>query len=138
MRSFRDTPIKRKLIAMSLLSSGAALLLACGGFVAYELKAYREATLNQLTSVAAVIAANSSAALSFDDPESAEQTLSALRSERMVVAGCIYAADGKSVAAYYHNDQAGALRVAARCGGEGAEAVGSTSRCRSSAEGDSR
>ena len=103
MRSFRDTPIKRKLIAMSLLSSGAALLLACGGFVAYELTAYREATLNQLTSVAGVIAANSASALSFDDPEAAQHTLSALRSERIVVTACIYAADGKLFAAYYSN-----------------------------------
>jgi diguanylate cyclase (GGDEF)-like protein len=105
MRSFRNTPIKRKLIAMSLLSSGAALLLACGGFVAYELTAYREATLAQLGSVGAVIAANSSSALSFDDPESAEHTLSALRSERMVVAACIYSADEHLFAAYYSNDR---------------------------------
>ncbi len=103
MRSFRDTPIKQKMIAISLLSSGAALLLACGGFVAYELRAYREATLNQLTSVAGVIAANSSSALSFDDPESAQHTLSALRSERMVVAACIYGADERLFAAYYNN-----------------------------------
>jgi diguanylate cyclase len=105
MHFFRDTPIKRKLIAISLLSSGAALLLACGGFVAYELRAYREATLNQLTSVAGVIAANSASALSFEDPESAEHTLSALRSERMVVAACIYRADERLFAAYYSNDR---------------------------------
>jgi diguanylate cyclase (GGDEF)-like protein len=101
MLSFRDIPIRRKLIAISLLSSGVALLLACGGFVIYELTAYREATLNQLTSVAGVIASNSSSALSFDDPESAEHTLSALRSERMVVAACIYGADEQLFAAYY-------------------------------------
>jgi len=105
MRSFRDTPIKQKLIAISLLSSGAALLLACGGFVAYELGAYREATLNQLTSVAGVIAANSSAALSFEDPEAAEHTLSALRAERMIVAACIYGDDEGLFAAYYNNDR---------------------------------
>jgi diguanylate cyclase (GGDEF)-like protein len=103
MRSFRDTPIKQKLIAISLLSSGTALLLACGGFVAYELTAYREATLNQLTSVAGVIAANSSAALSFEDPEAAQQTLSALSAERMVVAACIYGADERLFAAYYYD-----------------------------------
>ena len=55
MRSFRDMPIRRKLLAISLLSSAVALLLACGGFVAYEISAYRQATLSQLTSVAGVI-----------------------------------------------------------------------------------
>src|SRR5262245_27245884 len=101
MRSFRDTPIHRKLIAISLISSGVALLLAWGGFVAYELEAYREATLHQLTSVAGVIAENTSSALSFDDPEAAQQTLLALRAERMVVAACIYRADDQLFAAYY-------------------------------------
>jgi diguanylate cyclase len=101
MLSFRDTPIRRKLIAISLLSSAVALLLACGGFVAYELSAYRQATLSQLTSVAGVIAANSSSALSFDDPEAAEHTLSALSAERMVVAACIYGPDARLFAAYY-------------------------------------
>jgi diguanylate cyclase (GGDEF)-like protein len=107
MFSFRDTPIRRKLIAISILSSGVALLLACLGFVAYELRAYRQATLSQLTSVAGVIAANSSAALSFEDPESAEHTLSALRAERMVVVACIYGPDQMLFAAYYKSsDQA--------------------------------
>src|SRR5262245_45834235 len=105
MRSFRDTPIRRKLIVISLLSSGVALLLACTGFVAYELGAYRQATLNQLTSVGAVIAANSSAALSSDDPEAADHTLSALRSERMIVAGCIYGPDELLFAAYYKSGE---------------------------------
>jgi diguanylate cyclase (GGDEF)-like protein len=120
MPSFRNTPIKRKLIAISLLSSGVALLLACGGFVAYELTAYREATMNQLTSVAGVIAANSSSALSFDDPESAEHTLLALGSERMVVAGCIYGADERLFAAYYKSDRQ--ERCAALRGAETREA----------------
>jgi diguanylate cyclase len=105
MLSFRDTPIRRKLITISLLSSAVALLLACGGFVAYELSAYRQATLSQLTSVAGVIAANSASALSFDDPESAEHTLSALRAERMVVAACIYGPDARLFAAYYKSDE---------------------------------
>jgi diguanylate cyclase (GGDEF)-like protein len=120
MFSFRDTPIRRKLIAISILSSGVALLLACLGFVAYELRAYRQATVNQLTSVAGVIAANSSAALSFEDPESAEHTLSALRAERMVVVACIYGPDQMLFAAYYKSsDQA---RCAAVRHGETASA----------------
>ncbi|HVQ25144.1 MAG TPA: CHASE sensor domain-containing protein, partial [Planctomycetota bacterium] len=105
MLSFRDTPIRRKLIAISLLSSAVALLLACAGFVAYELSAYRQATLSQLTSVAGVIAANSSSALSFDDPPAAEHTLSALRDERMVVAACIYGPDAALFAAYYESPE---------------------------------
>jgi hypothetical protein len=101
MRSFRNTPIKQKLIAISLLSSAGRAAAGLRRLHRYELRAYREATLNQLTSVAGVIAANSSSALSFDDPESAEHTLTALRSERMVVAACIYGPDERIFAAYY-------------------------------------
>ena len=101
MRSFRDTPIRKKLVVISLLSSGAALFLACVGFVAYELGAYREATFHKLKSVAGVIAANSWAALSFDDSASAATTLSALRAEKMIVTACIYGLDGHLFAAYY-------------------------------------
>ena len=110
MRSFRDTPIRQKLVVISLLSSGAALLLACVAFVAYELGAYREATLHKLESVAGVIGANSAAALSFDDPGSATTTLSALRAEKMIVMACIYGTDGHLFAAYYREDTDGGCR----------------------------
>jgi diguanylate cyclase (GGDEF)-like protein len=96
----RDTPIRQKLVAISLLSSGAALILACGALIAYELVSFRDVTLQKLSSVAGVIAANSSAALSFDDPESAEDTLSALRAEARIIGACIYRADGARFAAY--------------------------------------
>jgi diguanylate cyclase (GGDEF)-like protein len=110
MRSFRDTPIRQKLVVISLLSSGAALLLACVAFIAYELGAYRDATLNKLESVAGVIGANSAAALSFDDPGSATTTLSALRAEKMVVTACIYGPEGHLFAAYYREGTDGGCR----------------------------
>jgi diguanylate cyclase (GGDEF)-like protein len=100
---FRDTPIRQKLITISLISSAAALLLACATLAVYELAAYREATLHKLTAVAGVIAANSSAALSFDDRESAEETLSALRAENLIITACIYTADGRPFAAYHRD-----------------------------------
>lgn len=106
MDLLRDTPIRQKLVAISLLSSGAALILACGVLMAYELVSFREVTLQKLSSVGGVIAANSSAALSFDDPESAETTLSALRAEGRIIGSCIYRADGELFAAYRRDEKA--------------------------------
>ncbi len=37
MTPLRDTPIKGKLTAITMLTSGVALLLACVAFVTYEL-----------------------------------------------------------------------------------------------------
>ena len=105
MRAFRDIPIKNKLIGISLVSGSAALLLACLGFVAYEFSAYREAALNKLNSVAGVVAANSSAALYFDDPSSATTTLGALRAEQSTVSACIYDADGALFAEFYRDQK---------------------------------
>ncbi len=118
VRRFRDTPIQRKLIAISLLSSGVALLLAGASFLTYELVSYRKTALNKLESVAGVIAANSAAALIFDDPRAAETTLSALRSERPIVTACIYAVDGALFAAYYRDDD---VRSCPEWHGEGTE-----------------
>ncbi len=42
MLRFCDYSIPRKLAWMNLLVSGAALLLACGAFVAYDLISFRE------------------------------------------------------------------------------------------------
>ena len=111
MRSFRDTPIRRKIVFISLLSSGAALLLACASFVVYELGAYQTATLSKLASVAGVIAANSSAALTFEDTDSAETTLSALRAETMIVTACIYGVDKQLFAAYYRTGTDGSCHA---------------------------
>ena len=45
MDLFRDTPIRQKLVAISLLSSAAALLLACVALITYEVFAFRDVTL---------------------------------------------------------------------------------------------
>ncbi|MDJ0851468.1 MAG: EAL domain-containing protein [Myxococcota bacterium] len=100
MPSLRDTPIRQKLILISLLASGAALLLACAGFVVYELTAHRDTTRSKLLAAGGVVAANSSASLSFEDPRSAETTLSALRAESQVFTACIYDARGDLFASY--------------------------------------
>jgi diguanylate cyclase (GGDEF)-like protein len=85
---------------ISLQASSVALALACIGFVTYELITYRRAALDRLETVARVIAANSSAAILFDDPEAAIETLSGLRAEREIISACIYVMDGTHFAGY--------------------------------------
>jgi diguanylate cyclase (GGDEF)-like protein len=97
---FRDLPIRHKLMFISLQASSVALALACIGFVTYELITYRRAALDRLETVARVIAANSSAAILFDDPDAAIETLSGLRAEREIISACIYVLDGSHFASY--------------------------------------
>jgi len=58
-------PIRRKLMTMILLTSGAVLLLTSASFVAHEFLTFRYTTVRSLSTLGQVIATNSTAALAF-------------------------------------------------------------------------
>jgi signal transduction histidine kinase len=100
MLRFRDYSIPKKLTWMNLLVSGTALLLASTGFFAYDLYNFRASTVRNLEIQAQIIGSNSVSALLFDDPQSAANTLSALRAAPHVMFAEIYAPDGRAFARY--------------------------------------
>src|SRR5260370_20014746 len=83
-----------------MVTTGAALLLACAAVLVYDQIAFREGMRNELGILAEIFGSSSTAALSFGDPEAAEQLLSGLRAKRPIVAAFIYSGDGKPFAAY--------------------------------------
>src|SRR5258708_14569902 len=97
---FGNQPIKRKLMAVILLPSGAWLLLACGTFLANELLTFRQTMVRNLSTLAQVIAANSTAALAFDNRTDATDVLSALSAEPHIVAAGLYDNTGTLFATY--------------------------------------
>lgn len=98
--SFKDTPIQRKLMTILLLTSGAVLLLTCSAFFAYEFLTFRQTALRQLATQGEIIAANSTAALAFENEDDAKEILSALKAERHIVAACLYDNKGKLFSKY--------------------------------------
>jgi signal transduction histidine kinase/CheY-like chemotaxis protein len=100
MLRLANQPIKRKLTLITMVTSGVALLLACAAFVAYELFAFRHDKVENTSSLAAVIGENSSAALSFDDPDSARQTLQSLQTHPHVIGAALYDRTGVLFAHY--------------------------------------
>jgi len=62
-----------------MLVSGAALLLACGAFITYDVISIRDGMVYNLSMQAQIVALNSNSALLFNDPHSAENTLSGLK-----------------------------------------------------------
>src|SRR5579863_6247360 len=90
--------ISKKLTLMNVLVSAVALLLACGGFCAYDLYSFRDALVRNVSIQAEIIGENTTSALLFDDPHSAEKTLSALGSNRHLVYAQIYKHDGRPFA----------------------------------------
>jgi len=98
--SFKDTPIRRKLMRILLVTSGAVLLLTCASFFAYEFLTFRQTTVQELSTLSEVVAANSTASLAFENKEDAQEVLSALKAKRHIVAAGLYDKDGRLFAKY--------------------------------------
>ncbi len=94
-------------MAIMLLISGAVLLETCAAFFAYEYFTFRQSAAQNLSTLGKVIAANSTAALTFDIADDARETLAALQAEPHVVAGVLYDKDGRVFAKYPSNLTAG-------------------------------
>ncbi|MFN7999041.1 MAG: PAS domain-containing protein [Bryobacteraceae bacterium] len=100
--SFAGLPIGRKLTLIIMGVTAAALLIAGLGLLAFDLLFFREYMQRDLAGLARIIADNSTAALTFDDPSAAQETLRALRTRPHVLAACIYGGDGSLFARYSH------------------------------------
>lgn len=101
MRVFRDTPIRRKLMGIAVLTAAVALALAGTAFMVYELAIFRSAMTRELMGTADILGANSTAALTFHDAEAAEMTLQGLRAIPRIVSAAIYTKEGHLFAVYH-------------------------------------
>jgi hypothetical protein len=100
MRPLRDIPIKQKLMMIIMITTSVALLLAGIGIIASDALLFRRYLARDLSTLVRIIADNSTAALAFNDPEVATETLAALRARTHMVAACIYGLDGTVFASY--------------------------------------
>ena len=117
MKAFKDLSIKRKLTAVIMLTSCVVLLIASTGFVTSELVTSRRAIVQELSTIAAIIGNNSTAALVFDDKKSAEETLSALSAKPNVVSAYIFRkVDGKQGGAFAGYEAGGGEKIKAMPG----------------------
>ncbi len=90
MMLLRDLPIQKKLMRIILLISGTILIVTSMAFFAYEFYAFRRNITQKISTLAQIIATNSTAALAFDDQETAAETLTALKAEPHIVGAAIY------------------------------------------------
>ncbi len=97
---FRDMPIRRKLMIVNLLASGTVLLLTCAAFVAYEFISLHRNMVQSYQTRAEIIAANTTAALAFQNPADATDILAALKNDRRMNEACLYDSQGKLFARY--------------------------------------
>jgi signal transduction histidine kinase/CheY-like chemotaxis protein len=113
MLKFQHYSISKKLTWMNMLVSGAALLLACAAFFAYDLYTFRTGIVNNLSTEAQIIGSNTVSALVFDDSRTAENTLSALKASPHIRYAAIYTPGGKMFAGYWHDGRGESLPLPA-------------------------
>ena len=104
MRAFGDVPIKRKLTLVMAVTSLTGLLLMGAAAVGYELLLFRHETLLDLSGQAQIISAVSAAAVASGDRAMVRQVLSALSTQRQIVFGRVFGADGQLLADYVRAD----------------------------------
>src|ERR1700720_1637061 len=100
MRLFQIRSLRRKQTLIMMLTSSIVLLLACASFVTYEVIAFRGELVESVSVLAGAIGNNCAAAIDFNDPKSAVETLSALQADPEIIGACIYTKGGEAFASY--------------------------------------
>ena len=91
--------IKRKLMLVTLLTSGIVLLLACAAFVTYDQITFRRSIQVDLRTLAEIVGTSSRAAVDLGDRVRSEVFLGALQARKPIVFACFYK-DGTVLSQY--------------------------------------
>ncbi len=86
-----------------MLTSGVALMFACGMLVTYEMLSYRRALVLQTQMLAKIVGDNSAAAINFQDAKAAGVILETLKANPHVICAYIYDANDRPFASYFRS-----------------------------------
>src|SRR5690349_17510375 len=89
MNLLRNLSIQRKLLAITLLISGAVLTVALSVLFAYQVLNFRASFKRDTVTIAEIIANNSTAALAFEDTNAAAEILTSLKAKPTVSGACL-------------------------------------------------
>ncbi|MBP85185.1 MAG: hypothetical protein CMJ64_00450 [Planctomycetaceae bacterium] len=98
-RKFTNS-ITSKLTLLMAFASGLALLISCTAFVFNDIVMLRQSKVRELTSVAEVIASNSTAVLAFGQGAPAEELLASLSDRRDITTARLFDVDEAFFAGY--------------------------------------
>ncbi len=111
MCAFCQLSIKHKLRVATLAGIALALTLPCISFASYDWLVFRYSLVPDLETLAEILGANSTAALSFNDQNAAVELLSALRAKPHVRKAIIYNAEGTPFASYVRAGEPGDFKI---------------------------
>ena len=103
---FNRLSIRQKLTAMLMLTSGTVLGLAAIAFVTWDFYRFRADMQADLETQAALVLDNTAAAVTFDDPDAAGETLEKLEIHPHTQIACLYLPNGQLFAFRVFRDPA--------------------------------
>ena len=98
--TFRNMPIRRKVMTMILFVSGTVSVLTCATLFTYDYVTFRQTTRQSLVVLGQIIANNSTAAMAFQNQDDAEEILTALKAEHHIDSAALYDGSGRLFAKY--------------------------------------
>ncbi len=104
MQKCSDLSIRHKLTIIILLTSGFAIMVFSLFFILNEAISLRQNAWEHISALARITGIDSTAALSFQDPDTAKELLGGLRVEPSIKSAAIYTASGDRFAVYIGKD----------------------------------
>jgi signal transduction histidine kinase len=101
--------LRQRLMLIAILTTGTALLVASSAMFVSQLISYRTWALRDITIKAEIIGNQCTAALSFNVPRDAEETLGALRADARIRYAAVYTANNGLFAVYRNASDGQAL-----------------------------
>ena len=99
--------LKQRLIQITLVAAGIALLLAIAIMFATEMSSFQSTIVMDISIKADIIGNQCTAALLFNVKKDAEETLGALRADAHIEFAAVYTKNGKLFAAFQHKRETG-------------------------------
>ncbi len=96
----RGLSLRHKLIAVTMMTSVGALLLAGAVFTAWEWTSLRRAMVRDLSTHAEILADSCKAALAFEDTADANEIVGAIKSIPSIQTTCLFTRTGRLLAVY--------------------------------------
>jgi signal transduction histidine kinase/CheY-like chemotaxis protein len=100
MGVFQNLSIRRKLTLIIMVTTCAAMLVACAVFLGFDVYKFRQSKVHDLETLAEILADNSTAAMTFGEAGTAQEVLQPLRVTDHVIAAGIYQSRGTLFASY--------------------------------------
>ena len=108
MRAFRNLPIQKKMLVMTLLICGAVLWIAIAALFIFQILNFRSNFQRDTATLAVIIADHSTAAMAYNDESAAKEIVEALHAKPNVMSASLVQTNGLLLAHYGKAEEAGA------------------------------